>query len=245
MNIFKALRSAALALLLLAPDLASAGTDPVAPDPNTGANFNRYAYANNNPYKFVDPDGRQSRDFDSISREAGTYLKTPPPSDKDWLGPAIGVSLAVVAAPAVAYGAAELGVVAFAHPATANAVANGIMEAGAGEALGGASLAATAGAAASTLKPGPFAAESISARSAAQTFNSGERAAVNKIGQTTGCHTCGTTNPGTKSGNFVPDHQPVSSLNAIGAPQKLYPQCLTCSRQQGLEAARELRRKEP
>jgi len=32
--------------------------DPVAADPNTGANFNRYWYANNNPYRYVDPDGR-------------------------------------------------------------------------------------------------------------------------------------------------------------------------------------------
>ena len=34
--------------------------DPVAANPNTGASFNRYWYANNNPYKFTDPDGRQS-----------------------------------------------------------------------------------------------------------------------------------------------------------------------------------------
>lgn len=27
-------------------------------DGNTGGNFNRYWYANNNPYKFIDPDGR-------------------------------------------------------------------------------------------------------------------------------------------------------------------------------------------
>jgi len=27
-------------------------------DPKTGENFNRYWYANNNPYKFTDPDGR-------------------------------------------------------------------------------------------------------------------------------------------------------------------------------------------
>lgn len=32
--------------------------DPVAADPSNGANFNRYQYANSNPYKFKDPDGR-------------------------------------------------------------------------------------------------------------------------------------------------------------------------------------------
>lgn len=36
-------------------------TDPVQPKPNTGENFNRYYYANNNPYRFTDPDGRLSR----------------------------------------------------------------------------------------------------------------------------------------------------------------------------------------
>lgn len=34
--------------------------DPVSPDAVFGANFNRYWYANGNPYRFVDPDGRQS-----------------------------------------------------------------------------------------------------------------------------------------------------------------------------------------
>lgn len=33
--------------------------DPVQPA-NNGTNFNRYHYANNNPYKFIDPDGRIS-----------------------------------------------------------------------------------------------------------------------------------------------------------------------------------------
>lgn len=32
--------------------------DPVTANSGTGANFNRYWYASNNPYKFVDPDGR-------------------------------------------------------------------------------------------------------------------------------------------------------------------------------------------
>jgi len=34
--------------------------DPVTIDSGTGANFNRYWYANNNPYKFTDPDGRDN-----------------------------------------------------------------------------------------------------------------------------------------------------------------------------------------
>jgi len=32
--------------------------DPMWVDTKTGENFNRYWYANNNPYKFTDPDGR-------------------------------------------------------------------------------------------------------------------------------------------------------------------------------------------
>lgn len=43
--------------------------DPVAANPNTGASFNRYAYANNNPYKFKDPDGRQSARIESGATE--------------------------------------------------------------------------------------------------------------------------------------------------------------------------------
>jgi RHS repeat-associated protein len=34
--------------------------DPVTADSANGQNFNRYWYANNNPYKFTDPDGRQA-----------------------------------------------------------------------------------------------------------------------------------------------------------------------------------------
>jgi hypothetical protein len=32
--------------------------DPVTTDANTGTSFNRYTYANNSPYKYIDPDGR-------------------------------------------------------------------------------------------------------------------------------------------------------------------------------------------
>jgi hypothetical protein len=34
--------------------------DPVVTNANTGGSFNRYNYANNNPYLFTDPDGRSS-----------------------------------------------------------------------------------------------------------------------------------------------------------------------------------------
>nr|WP_308632577.1 RHS repeat-associated core domain-containing protein [Massilia sp. YIM B02763] len=34
--------------------------DPVAADVLTGSNFNRYSYVNNNPYSYVDPDGRNA-----------------------------------------------------------------------------------------------------------------------------------------------------------------------------------------
>jgi RHS repeat-associated protein len=37
-------------------------TDPVDPDPQTGTNFNRYAYGDSNPYRFIDPSGRYSCD---------------------------------------------------------------------------------------------------------------------------------------------------------------------------------------
>ena len=83
--------------------------------------------------------------------------------------------------------------------------------------------------------------ESKFPRSSARAFTPPERAEINRIGSETGCHTCGTTDPGTNSGNFVPDHQPVSALNTSGAPQLLYPQCLTCSRNQGLVVARMLK----
>ena len=42
--------------------------DPVTADGNTGGNFNRYWYADNNPYKFVDPDGREACGKDTTCR---------------------------------------------------------------------------------------------------------------------------------------------------------------------------------
>jgi hypothetical protein len=82
--------------------------------------------------------------------------------------------------------------------------------------------------------PGPFGGESIPARGPERNFNNvRERTDLNRIGAETGCHTCGTTNAGTSSGNFVADHQPPSALNNLVRPQRLFPQCLTCSLRQG------------
>jgi hypothetical protein len=85
-----------------------------------------------------------------------------------------------------------------------------------------------------TFEPGPYAGDSIPARSSDQTFTTAERASINEIGSETGCHTCGSTEPGTTTGNFIPDHQPVSALNTEGLPQRLFPHCLGCSQAQGL-----------
>lgn len=61
------------------------------------------------------------------------------------------------------------------------------------------------------------------------------------MGAETGCHTCGATSAGTKSGNFVPDHQPPSKLNPQSAQQELLPHCIGCSRTQGGEVRKAVR----
>jgi hypothetical protein len=91
-----------------------------------------------------------------------------------------------------------------------------------------------------TLEPGPYAGESIRARSSKRDFTAQERAEINRIGSQTGCHTCGTREPGTPLGNFVLDHQRASRLNLEGSAQRLFPQCLSCSARQGGEVTREV-----
>ncbi|KAF1705904.1 hypothetical protein [Pseudoxanthomonas sacheonensis] len=64
--------------------------DPVQANPNTGTNFNRYYYGNNNPYRFTDPDGRcpeestrstciPASNFDS-NRSSGVNVQLSPAS---------------------------------------------------------------------------------------------------------------------------------------------------------------------
>jgi RHS repeat-associated protein len=212
----------------------SLSIDPVAAR-ERGDNFNRYAYANNNPYKFTDPDGRESGMF-----QQEQYRMAQPPPDA-----IAGVALATLAAPALMYvGATAVAVIgdAAAGSLSGSVAVNGpaIVTSTAIVAEGATAIGGNGGAP-STLAVGPHAGASIEARSSSRTFTAAERGAINKIGGETGCHTCGATTAGTKSGNFVPDHQPVSSLNKTNAPQRLYPHCLTCSKQQGLDTIRQNR----
>lgn len=59
--------------------------DPVQANANTGANFNRYNYGNNSPYRFIDPDGRAACPkgsggscIDSPRTETGTTPQSGP-----------------------------------------------------------------------------------------------------------------------------------------------------------------------
>lgn len=84
----------------------------------------------------------------------------------------------------------------------------------------------------SNVGPGPNARESVPAGPTPRpTAEQQER--INEIGNRDGCHTCGTTNPGTKSGNWIGDHQDPTKLNPEGKPQRYYPQCRNCSNEQG------------
>jgi len=50
--------------------------DPVTTDAKTGDHFNRFLYANNNPYRFVDPDGEAPRDAGPGSGGGGSAPPT-------------------------------------------------------------------------------------------------------------------------------------------------------------------------
>jgi RHS repeat-associated protein len=94
-----------------------------------------------------------------------------------------------------------------------------------------------------TLKPGPFAKDSIPARGPERDWRKDEVDKNNEHGRDGGCHTCGSKDPKTKSGNFILDHQPPSKLNPKKKPQRLYPHCLNCSNKQGGVVGGKLRKK--
>ncbi|WP_220084388.1 RHS repeat domain-containing protein [Stenotrophomonas maltophilia] len=134
--------------------------DPVSAASGPMAVFNRYSYAANSPYRFIDPDGRQYREFNAENRRLG--IEPPPRAEGDWLGPAIGGALAVLSTPAVIYGGIEVGLIALANPATSNSIGLAAAELFMGDALGGnplspASVIGKAGAGADAARTyGPF-----------------------------------------------------------------------------------------
>lgn len=65
-NVVRIVAVAALLLGALAAPTSDArflSVDPVQPDAATGEQFNRYHYADDNPYRFTDPDGRQAKEM--------------------------------------------------------------------------------------------------------------------------------------------------------------------------------------
>lgn len=184
--------------------------DPVDFLPDNVHSFNRYGYANNNPLRYKDPDGRVP------------LLLIP-----------VAIDVAIIAATRAAVFIASAAVVAHA----ANQATQGSAPAAPTTATPGpATPTGDGGTRPSTLSPGPNAGDSVPARGPGRDFTPSERDKVNGIGNATGCHTCGAPTPGTKSGNWVPDHQPPTSQNPTGGQQRLYPHCLKCSRTQGGEA---------
>jgi hypothetical protein len=118
MSIVKSLASLALAAFLAmiggTAEARFVSVDPVNADVDTGQNFNRYYYANDNPYRYVDPDGRQAaeRQAEQYKRDAesgnrGIYR----PFEK----PAIAVT-AIMAAPVIAVVGWEAGMAMMANP---------------------------------------------------------------------------------------------------------------------------------
>jgi hypothetical protein len=78
--------------------------------------------------------------------------------------------------------------------------------------------------------PGPFARESIPA---GRSVTASDRIELKRMFDQYGCHTCGTFEPGTVSGNPVGDHQPSSAFYWLRSERRLYPQCLYCSLRHG------------
>ena len=114
--------------------------DPIGVDPTSGGNFNRYEYANDNPYRYTDPDGRETG---STLQAEWKLMGAKPNYTPDTAGKVIGgAALALVAAPV----AIEAGFAALSNPGTATTIVNTVADAAAGNAIGGTSLSIGGGA---------------------------------------------------------------------------------------------------
>lgn len=167
--------------------------------------INLYAYVANDPVNHADPTGNETGSFSND----GLGIPYPQPGDDTKVAVGLGGIAAIFA--------------------TGGAIVEMLPAVSASEATAAGAAGTAVG---SKVGPGPYARESIPAGPSARPTAAQQRD-INRMGQQDGCHTCGTKNPGTKSGNFVGDHQPPTKLNPPGGQQRYYPQCQGCSNVQG------------
>jgi hypothetical protein len=182
--------------------------------------LNLYAYVGNNPLNATDPDGHccaysasSFSDFiDSGVYRAVEYVREKAVSSGNPTAAGAATFLAGATGD-IAKGFTNLlrtgeSIGSLPENASAGQVVTAVAEEGGR--VGGTILVVTAiggrakAPAGDTLRPGPNAEGSVPATGPRTT--AAQQRAINEMGQASGCHSCGATNPGTRGGNFVGDH---------------------------------------
>ena len=194
-------------------------TDPIG----TAGGANLYRYVSDDPINLVDPFGTQGQLSGNIQLAQNSYVPGYTAS-----GAAIGGGFGAAVAGACDVGSG--GVCALANPAI---VAGGAaIGGGLGYYTGKLADYISNNDVPENVGPGPNAGPSVPAGPSPRPTRE-QQGQINDAGAQGGCHTCGTSDPGTKSGNWVGDHQPPTVLNPPGGPQVYLPQCRGCSNVQG------------
>jgi len=199
--------------------------------------FNRYAYTANDPLNLVDPNGEQSR----TPRHRGRIVFSSPnvqtryeaaAARNEQLHQQLGGGPSIRPTPPSIVLPSHARRLEMANQTLARAV----------NARNGAAPDLGLSIDSITLRPGPFARESIPAQPGRPSPS--QQSQINRIGNTFGCHTCGTSNSGRASSNSTADHQPPSNLRPAGSEQRFFPQCASCSARQGAEVSNANRRRD-